>query len=38
VIRPDEIDTLFDRLERALDRTAAWIAAEGLAAMPAQAR
>jgi 4-aminobutyrate--pyruvate transaminase len=38
VIRPDEIDTLFDRLERALDRTAAWIAAEGLAAMPARAR
>ncbi|GJE43954.1 aminotransferase [Methylobacterium soli] len=38
VIRPDEIDALFDRLERALDRTAAWIAAEGLAAMPAQAR
>ena len=35
VIQPDEIDTLFDRLARALDRTAAWIAAEGLQAMPA---
>jgi 4-aminobutyrate--pyruvate transaminase len=29
VIAPGEIDTLFDRLTRALDRTAAWIAAEG---------
>nr|USU30812.1 aminotransferase [Methylobacterium sp. OTU13CASTA1] len=33
VIAPDEIDTLFDRLTRALDRTQAWIAAEGLEAM-----
>jgi 4-aminobutyrate---pyruvate transaminase len=38
VIQPDEIDTLFDRLARALDRTAAWIAAEGLQAMPAPGR
>ena len=35
IIAPDEIDALFDRLTRALDRTQAWIAAEGLAAMPA---
>ena len=35
VIKPDEIDELFDRLGRALDRTAAWIASEGLEAMPA---
>ena len=35
IIAPDEIDALFDRLTRALDRTAAWIAAEGLEAMPA---
>jgi 4-aminobutyrate---pyruvate transaminase len=32
VIQPDEIDQLFDRLGRALDRTAAWIKAEGLEA------
>ncbi|WP_375410565.1 aminotransferase [uncultured Methylobacterium sp.] len=32
VIARDEIDTLFDRLIRALDRTQAWIAAEGLEA------
>lgn len=32
VIARDEIDTLFDRLARALDRTQAWIAAEGLEA------
>ncbi|KAB1074735.1 aminotransferase [Methylobacterium planeticum] len=38
VIQPDEIDTLFDRLARALDRTAAWIAAEGLEAVPVPAR
>jgi 4-aminobutyrate--pyruvate transaminase len=30
VIAPGEIDTLFDRLTRALDRTTAWITAEGL--------
>ncbi|GEO99439.1 aminotransferase [Methylobacterium haplocladii] len=35
IIEPDEIDTLFDRLTRALDRTAAWIKAEGLEGMPA---
>ncbi|GEP10463.1 aminotransferase [Methylobacterium gnaphalii] len=35
VIEPDEIDTLFERLTRALDRTAGWIAQEGLEAMPA---
>ena len=35
VIKPDEIDELFERLGRALDRTAAWIASEGLEAMPA---
>lgn len=34
VIGREEIDTLFDRLTRALDRTAAWIAAEGLQAAP----
>ncbi|WP_375462839.1 aminotransferase [uncultured Methylobacterium sp.] len=34
VISPEEIDALFDRLTRALDRTAAWIATEGLEAMP----
>ncbi|RZK81990.1 MAG: aminotransferase class III-fold pyridoxal phosphate-dependent enzyme, partial [Methylobacterium sp.] len=34
VIAPDEIDTLFDRLTRALDRTQAWIASEGLEAPP----
>ncbi|GEP02126.1 aminotransferase [Methylobacterium oxalidis] len=34
VITRDEIDALFDRLTRALDRTQAWIAAEGLTAMP----
>lgn len=32
IIEPDEIDTLFERLTRALDRTAAWIAREGQAA------
>lgn len=32
VITPDEIDALFDRLTRALDRTRDWIRAEGLAA------
>ena len=30
VIEPDEIDTLFDRLGRALDRTADWITSEGV--------
>lgn len=35
IISGEEIDALFDRLTRALDRTAAWIAAEGLAAMAA---
>ncbi|AWI89659.1 aspartate aminotransferase family protein [Methylobacterium sp. DM1] len=35
VIEPDEIDTLFERLTRALDRTAAWVAHEGL--QPGQA-
>ncbi|GJE15965.1 aminotransferase [Methylobacterium marchantiae] len=34
VISPDEIDTLFDRLICALDRTEAWIASEGLTATP----
>ncbi|MGU3536979.1 aminotransferase [Methylobacterium sp. A54F] len=34
VIQPDEIDTLFERLTRALDSTAAWIAAEGLEPLP----
>ncbi|MBY0297423.1 MAG: aminotransferase class III-fold pyridoxal phosphate-dependent enzyme [Methylobacterium sp.] len=33
VIAPDEIDTLFDRLGRALDRTAEWIRQEGLQAV-----
>ena len=37
VIEPDEIDTLFERLTRALDRTAAWIAQEQLSAHPAAA-
>lgn len=32
VISREEIDTLFDRLTRALDRTEAWIASEGLEA------
>lgn len=32
VIRPDEIDTLFDRLGTALDRTQAWIREQGLTA------
>ena len=32
VIQPDEIDQLFDRLGRALDRTAAWVKAEGFEA------
>ncbi|AWN38573.1 aminotransferase [Methylobacterium radiodurans] len=32
IITPDEIDDLFDRLTRALDRTRDWIRAEGLAA------
>ncbi|GJD48835.1 Putrescine--pyruvate aminotransferase [Methylobacterium crusticola] len=32
VIQPDEIDTLFDRLGVALDRTHAWIRQEGLTA------
>ncbi|TXM68956.1 aminotransferase class III-fold pyridoxal phosphate-dependent enzyme [Methylobacterium sp. WL12] len=35
IITADEIDALFDRLTRALDRTADWIRAEGLEAMPA---
>ena len=35
IISPDEIDALFDRLTRALDRTAAWIRSEGLEAMAA---
>ena len=35
VIETDEIDTLFERLRRALDRTAAWTAQEGLEPMPA---
>ena len=30
IIAPDEIDTLFERLTRALDRTADWIVREGL--------
>ncbi|PIU07727.1 aminotransferase class III-fold pyridoxal phosphate-dependent enzyme, partial [Methylobacterium sp. CG09_land_8_20_14_0_10_71_15] len=34
VIQPGEIDTLFERLGRALDRTAAWVAAEGLEPLP----
>ncbi|KQT77725.1 aminotransferase [Methylobacterium sp. Leaf466] len=34
VISREEIDTLFDRLTRALDRTEAWIATEGLQAAP----
>ncbi len=34
IITPDEIDALFDRLGRALDRTRDWIRAEGLEAMP----
>jgi len=34
VIAPSEIDTLFDRLTRALDRTAAWIAEQKLEAAP----
>ena len=38
IISPDEIDALFDRLTRALDRTAAWIKAEGLEAMAAPPR
>lgn len=33
IITPDEIDELFDRLTRALDRTRDWIRAEGLAAV-----
>jgi 4-aminobutyrate--pyruvate transaminase len=33
IISPDEIDALFDRLGRALDRTRDWIRAEGLEAM-----
>ena len=32
IITPDEIDTLFERLTRALDRTRDWIAKEGLEA------
>ncbi len=32
IITPDEIDALFDRLTRALDRTRDWIRAEGLGA------
>jgi 4-aminobutyrate--pyruvate transaminase len=32
IISEDEIDTLFDRLARALDRTADWVASEGLLA------
>ena len=35
IITADEVDALFDRLTRALDRTADWIRAEGLEAMPA---
>ncbi|MDP4024517.1 aminotransferase [Methylobacterium sp. NEAU 140] len=35
IIAPDEIDALFDRLTRALDRTRDWIRAQGLEAMPA---
>ena len=35
IISADEIDALFDRLGRALDRTRDWIRAEGLEAMPA---
>jgi len=30
VIRDEEIDGLFDRLSRALDRTAEWVSREGL--------
>jgi 4-aminobutyrate--pyruvate transaminase len=32
VISEDEIDELFDRLARALDKTADWLAREGLIA------
>ncbi|MEE7477924.1 aminotransferase [Methylobacterium hispanicum] len=32
IITPDEIDALFDRLSRALDRTRDWIRSEGLGA------
>lgn len=32
IITPDEIDSLFDRLTRALDRTRDWIRSEGLTA------
>ena len=35
IIAEDEIDALFDRLTRALDRTRDWIRAEGLQAVPA---
>ncbi|GJE11169.1 aminotransferase [Methylobacterium longum] len=34
IIASDEVDALFDRLGRALDRTRDWIRAEGLEAMP----
>ena len=34
IITPDEIDELFDKLSRALDRTRDWIRAEGLEAVP----
>ncbi|WP_449411165.1 aminotransferase [Methylobacterium komagatae] len=33
IITPDEIDALFDRLTRALDRTRDWIRSEGFAAV-----
>ncbi len=33
IITREEIDTLFDRLTRALDRTRDWIRAEGLTAV-----
>jgi 4-aminobutyrate--pyruvate transaminase len=32
IISENEIDTLFDRLARALDRTADWVTSEGLLA------
>ena len=35
IITPDEIDALFNRLTRALDKTRDWIRAQGLEAMPA---
>src|SRR6195952_5249070 len=37
IIAPAEIDALFDRLARALDRTQAWISESGLQAAPVRA-